>query len=741
MYITKNLNGSDRATYINTISNNDFPVISSTATVVLAPNDNISVLVWQNSGSPLNINDQTSTPGARISITRLEGSVGATGVVGPIGPIGPTGQNGIASNTGSTGATGPKGDTGLAGFSTNTGATGPSGTVGPTGPPSLEPMATVSYKNTVHQSINRQIDTAVRWQTLDILYSQGNTGLSLDFLQTSTKFVNVSNNVEAYQISVFISFGLWSPGDTRVVLIRKNSSSDLTLGRTSLSQGNYIPTVQCTGIVVLEPYDWFDIAVWHNSSDEIIINYYSDYTGEKFGSRINITKLRGTIGPTGLPGSATNTGATGPTGIIGNTGPTGLPGSATNTGATGWTGPTGSMGPTGMPGSAVNTGATGPMGPAMNPSNIYRNLIDSVVIITMITGGNVRIANQVFVGAGFFVNIDVPGFDTTNYRYIATAAHTILQSEFNLETKEYLGEKFAFNIRAHVINQYENNVYFRDSSSAINGKPPTPESNLTIMGIDKLADVALLRIPSYPGNNSLHLPIKNSRLSSIGEFINIIGNPLTYDIQSLCRGVIRDNKFHQHYLMESVITDASIYGGNSGGPMLTDDGYVIGIVSWGYDVNLAGAVASHLFEPILKYFYQNFNNSILYFPKGTLGITYAYIDFSYGVLDSTRQSKGVEIMSKIINAVPEVPINSHIIEIQKRDGTWVEIGQGNHQEPLFTEIHLRPHGTTMSIRYRTTWGQTSLQEISVSLLPIPELNDYPLSNYRKEPLKIREHAN
>lgn len=60
----------------------------------------------------------------------------------------------------------------------------------------------------------------------------------------------------------------------------------------------------------------------------------------------------GATGPTGLPGTATNTGATGPTGY---TGSTGIPGSATNTGATG---PTGDVGPQG-PGASSSPGAVG----------------------------------------------------------------------------------------------------------------------------------------------------------------------------------------------------------------------------------------------------------------------------------------------------------------------------------------------------------------------------------------------
>jgi len=77
-------------------------------------------------------------------------------------------------------------------------------------------------------------------------------------------------------------------------------------------------------------------------------------------------RTNGGTGCTGLPGSATNTGATGPTG---NTGPTGLPGTAANTGATGPTGPTGNTGPTGFTGTTGQTGVTGATGPTGATSN------------------------------------------------------------------------------------------------------------------------------------------------------------------------------------------------------------------------------------------------------------------------------------------------------------------------------------------------------------------------------------
>lgn len=84
------------------------------------------------------------------------------------------------------------------------------------------------------------------------------------------------------------------------------------------------------------------------------------------GSGTGGTGFTGPTGNQGVPGSATNTGATGPiglTGATGRTGPRGIAGSATNTGATGSTGAVGKTGPTGMQGKIGFTGLTGPTGP------------------------------------------------------------------------------------------------------------------------------------------------------------------------------------------------------------------------------------------------------------------------------------------------------------------------------------------------------------------------------------------
>jgi hypothetical protein len=77
-----------------------------------------------------------------------------------------------------------------------------------------------------------------------------------------------------------------------------------------------------------------------------------------------ITGPTGATGITGAVGAIGLTGAQGPTGPQ-LTGPTGHTGPLGNPGPTGYTGPSGLAGPTGIAGSATNTGATGPTGPGI----------------------------------------------------------------------------------------------------------------------------------------------------------------------------------------------------------------------------------------------------------------------------------------------------------------------------------------------------------------------------------------
>jgi S1-C subfamily serine protease len=234
------------------------------------------------------------------------------------------------------------------------------------------------------------------------------------------------------------------------------------------------------------------------------------------------------------------------------------------------------------------------------------------------------------------------------------------------------------------------------------------------MGYDTIGDIALIRINSgiYA---SLHLPVIDSRTQLlIGEYINAIGNPQASDPQSMTRGVVRDNKYQYTYdtsappdpteyyaAPESVFTDASIYGGNSGGPVITDSNKVVGIVSWGKDPeeNLNGAVASYLFMPVITYFCTNYSNTVVSYPKGYIGVYYSNINYSDVMASSTITKIEGIFVNTVDTSSPTYPASQFQESdiITHVDG--VPIGTYNSQYPFFTAIHLKPPGTQTVITY------------------------------------------
>lgn len=446
------------------------------------------------------------------------------------------------------------------------------------------------------------------------------------------------------------------------------------------------------------------------------------------------TGRTGPVGPRGGNGPAGPTGATGATGRTGPTGPTGPMGGSGPTGATGATGRTGPMGPTGPIGSVGGAGATGPTGPtgatglrglrgeqgAMGPvgatgfavadsANVYTACQPSVVIISINDGGNV------YVGTGAFIQItDSENYNPDAYGYILTAGHVITAPSTN---------QIATNIWVHFMSPTLQTV-------KVNG------SSLAVMGLDKFADIALLRVTSA-SYTALHLPVKNSRTQlSIGQYVNVLGYPLGMDAQSVTRGIVRDTKYQDEFVPESVLTDASIYGGNSGGPIMTDDNYVVAVLSWGINgtEELNGGVGSHVFKPILKYFCDNYTGATpVSYPKGYLGIVYEFVNFTYPMTNPELKIEGVRVTNYDAGLTPrKFNVGDIITEVE-----GVRIGMMNNQYPLFTEIHSRTPGTTLSVKYRVPTGGTYGAELtkSVTLSAFPAGKDVFLTNVRREPAR------
>lgn len=95
---------------------------------------------------------------------------------------------------------------------------------------------------------------------------------------------------------------------------------------------------------------------------------------------------------------------------------------------------------------------------------------------------------------------------------------------------------------------------------------------------DEPSDLALLRIDTK-GESLPHIPLKSSESLEVGDLILAIGNPFGVGqtvtsgiVSALARSALNVNDYNFF-----IQTDAAINPGNSGGPLVSMDGYVVGI--------------------------------------------------------------------------------------------------------------------------------------------------------------------
>ncbi len=104
----------------------------------------------------------------------------------------------------------------------------------------------------------------------------------------------------------------------------------------------------------------------------------------------------------------------------------------------------------------------------------------------------------------------------------------------------------------------------------------------TLVGIDESTDLAVLKT-DLKGHDSGVLALADSKHAQVGQTVYAIGNPLGYD-RSMSRGIISAlnrviNAPNGIEIRGVIQTDAAVNQGNSGGPLLTATGDVIGVTS------------------------------------------------------------------------------------------------------------------------------------------------------------------
>lgn len=161
-----------------------------------------------------------------------------------------------------------------------------------------------------------------------------------------------------------------------------------------------------------------------------------------------------------------------------------------------------------------------------NLENIVVNSTPSIVSVSSIKENTARSS----VGSGFFIE---PGIVVTSY-------HVVKDSDIIM------------------IEDHENRLFYA-----------------SLYGYDEMADVALLEVFA-DGRSSLTFEARNPR---IGESIVVIGHPFNYRY-TVSTGIVshisRNNPSNSQVPFMQI--DASVNVGNSGGPVLSVNGNVLGMV-------------------------------------------------------------------------------------------------------------------------------------------------------------------
>jgi S1-C subfamily serine protease len=209
----------------------------------------------------------------------------------------------------------------------------------------------------------------------------------------------------------------------------------------------------------------------------------------------------------------------------------------------------------------------------ISPSVVYANSYDACSSFNAIDAND-----NIYSCSGFFV---------TPTGYMVTAAHCVLSDIFNETTQRY-DPCVEFHVSVSNVNK-------------INGLNKVFQARL--VGYDQMCDIALLKIDGL--SNQQFLSWGKSRQTPIGSRVFVLGNPAGVDEDSFVSGIVRDNKYNGEFpsfYVESVLTDSTIIGGNSGGPLLNSIGQVIALTNYGMgDSNqLGGGVAQYIAQDIVN---------------------------------------------------------------------------------------------------------------------------------------------
>jgi S1-C subfamily serine protease len=145
-----------------------------------------------------------------------------------------------------------------------------------------------------------------------------------------------------------------------------------------------------------------------------------------------------------------------------------------------------------------------------------------------------------------------------------------------VKTNKMRGSGFLINPQGHAITNYHVIAEAGSDIQAVtfDGR----EWNARVISTDPDKDLALIHIG---GGGYPYLPLGKLTDVSIGKEVFIVGNPLGLS-HSLSKGIVSSVRkgMKKNTPVTLIQTDAAINAGNSGGPLITPEGLVLGVVTF-----------------------------------------------------------------------------------------------------------------------------------------------------------------
>jgi S1-C subfamily serine protease len=147
------------------------------------------------------------------------------------------------------------------------------------------------------------------------------------------------------------------------------------------------------------------------------------------------------------------------------------------------------------------------------------------------------------------------------------------------QTTQSLGSGFVIDRAGHIVTNYHVIAGAQKVQVSFSSQD---QLAATVVGSDKSTDVAVLKIDTH-SRALTPLPLGDSDAVSVGDPVYAIGNPFGLS-RTLTAGLVsavgRQIFAPNNQPVENAIqTDAAINHGNSGGPLIDDEGRVIGVTS------------------------------------------------------------------------------------------------------------------------------------------------------------------